>query len=238
MHNWHHKTFRFTFWFVIFFYVHVMLTLIMRGILVSLSLGPIKTDITSCGVCEENMNCGTFVFLCECWISTYGTLLEIVWNMSVFRRSQSSSVNQLWTALVIKLECAFHAEHTCEPLASSGACIALMWLVWKQQCVGFFSTYVCYNCVPMLSEILFLLISGISRCLCVMYVCNSNPWFPKTAQLQNYCHFNDSENHTQFWIVLIEYRTKSKRLIEFIISGQFYLVLCQAQTHDNKKNWK
>lgn len=190
MHNWHRKTFRFTFWFVIFFffYVHEMLTLIMRGILVSLSLGPIKTDIMSCGVCEENMNCGTFVFLCERWISTYGTLLEIVWNMSVFRRSQSSSVNQLWTAPVIKLECAFHAEHTCEPVASSGACIAQMWLVWEQQRFGFFTTCVCYNCVPTLSEVLSLLIKGNNWCLCVFRTLqsDSNPCFPKTAQHQRY----------------------------------------------------
>lgn len=49
---------------------------------------------------------------CECCSQTRGISPEIVWNMSICGSSQSGSVNQLGTAPVIRLECAFHAQHT------------------------------------------------------------------------------------------------------------------------------
>lgn len=73
------------------FHVHIMCTLIMLGILVSLSLMPIKTDIMGCRVCKGNTNCGP-IFYAD---ATHKHMVSC-WEFSEtrsFRRCQSCSVS-------------------------------------------------------------------------------------------------------------------------------------------------
>lgn len=96
-----------------------MLTLIMCGILVSLSVKPIKRDIMCARVWKENTNGGpaACVEICcvqPCMVVIFNATLvkKTAWNGGILSRSQSSSFNQLCTAREIVLESAFHAGHT------------------------------------------------------------------------------------------------------------------------------